>query len=294
MAEDRRQRIALIAQGPSAPLYAEIAPILAELYVAVIGVNEIPTRYACNWWSFSDPGTYRKYYKDLISHADGSPRVCTKKKAASSITKQVDLTSNRTKSIVTYDEFDLHDDTKAEFDTAVRGNWMRYSGPPALLFALHLAKKHDLKRVDCYGCDMSGSVGFDPEANKVTSRTPMRWAKESKLWQAIIAEATINGIGVQHARRASDGVLVEFVRFEQTEAGISLAESDAARADKTKTWVVQPVRQWQFRNPETGRWCSSYKRARSEEHLRTEVLPRHMSVEDARTTDIKERGGVYR
>lgn len=257
-------RIAVVSQGPTWDRFRRPACD----YHVVVGVNSIPTRIECDYWAFSDWCSFGKWDRDVI----GTPIICTRPERPAQILNPP-RKFNREADPESYDKWAsagerfgrfkhmTHDDLRLGTIHADHKSWNTYSGPPALALARHLAIQHKTTRIDCFGCDMSGTGGVVAGG----ARRERRWRSERDVWLRVVGICEQAGIAVY--RCDSEGVMVQ---------------DDPAGVDR------QPPmnRRWQYAPPGQD-WYTQVFDAPSEQAMRQFIID-NRGPQVARGSKIRE------
>ena len=70
--------------------------------------------------------------------------------------------------------------------------WEEHAGLAALVLAVNM---QGVRRIDCYGVDMSGTADFTGEDGP--GRTERRWHEEREAWKVITSWAGVRGVTVE-------------------------------------------------------------------------------------------------
>ena len=202
-------KIAVLSRGPSfAVTWRKVDPHgwgrldaeVARIYQEVIGVNDIPTSHAVDWWVFRDYISMEKWAPEIKSHF---PQIFTGPHVMNDLVigrhwdNAERLATMKKQGRVIYD-YEL--ETPMEFPRGPEPNkWSSWSGIAALGFAYHRIQKyrtphHRDPTIDCYGVDLSGTL--DVFGNSNTSRDDDRWARELVTWDAMVEVIHKAGITV--------------------------------------------------------------------------------------------------
>lgn len=150
---------AILSRGPSLAKYE------AQEYDAIIGVNNVVEKWACDWWAFADWDQFVK------TKPIGTPKIFTRVRTLDKLRHFAP------------DHVELFKAANATTDIAAgiplidkQAPFYNWSGP----LALGLAYMLGAEQVDCYGCDMGGNE--DAFGHKNNGRNAWRWAEEKKIW----------------------------------------------------------------------------------------------------------------
>ncbi len=161
-------RVALLSSGPS--LIATYPGIRLQ-HDLLVGVNRAVELVACHWWCCGD-------WQGVEAIAPiGRPRLFTLEHSADHLEGRQSPAADFDGPIVRWGEVGNQ--------LGPPQGWATYSGPAALVLAVHLKARE----VDAYGVDMGG-FGDCRGLEGAAGRHAQRWADEASIWAALIRWAT--------------------------------------------------------------------------------------------------------
>ena len=251
-------RVALVSAGPSA---AEYTDELRDRFDLVIGVNGQPKRIACDYWAFSDHGTFNKHDRQVI----GKPRLAVRSTVAVSIAKGDHNTRERFETFgrpLIFENMAL-----GKFQTQGK-LWCTWSGTAAIGLAWYLLRESGESEgeVVCYGCEMEGTAAADGSSG---ARSPGRWHKERFILGRILERM-----------RAETPFVVR--RFNDEPFDLP---NDLPGAKMAPTVKPPGPRKWQYMMPGGG-WNSLKFEAFSEAEFRQ--LLRGFGYRNHETIEVRE------
>lgn len=188
----------------------------------VIGMNDVPTRVACDWWVFADWASWWKWSepdenaeRSNIAHGGviGSPKIFTKRDQSKEYERRrprldargFDMTS-REDAMARFAQLDFSPCAETvpvpsrveACNNGTRYNVRQFTGSLAIMLAYYLR----VDEVEAWGCEMSGDGAFNGRGG---TRTDARWRFQLMVWGTWVEAFAVQGVKVYRAD--ADGAL---------------------------------------------------------------------------------------